>query len=51
MENVKVEFTEQEISNLMVFLKRVDLKGGEVPAFLPIVQKLEQALGGGVYGE
>jgi len=37
---MKIEFTEEQIKNLQVFLNRVDLKGAEVPAFVDIINLL-----------
>ena len=37
---MNIELTEQQLNNLQEFLKRVDLKGSEVPAFVEIVNAL-----------
>jgi hypothetical protein len=39
----KVDFTKEETQNLMVFLSRVDLKGGEVAAFVAVQNKITMA--------
>lgn len=36
----KYEFTEQQVSNLRIFLGRTDIKGSEVPAYVEIVNAL-----------
>jgi len=40
---MEIKLTEQQYNNLKVFLQRVELKGNEVPAFLEIVQALENS--------
>ena len=37
---MKIDFTEQELTNLKTFLARTDLKGAEVPAYIAIQMKL-----------
>ena len=41
---MKIELTEQQLNNLQVFLQRVDLKGNEVPAYVEIIQALNNPL-------
>lgn len=36
----KLEFTEEELSNLAVFLQRTQLNGAEVPAYVKIVKRI-----------
>lgn len=46
MENqkiVEVKLSEAEYNNLLIFMQRVNLKGGEVPAFAAIMGRLEAA--------
>ena len=43
MQLTKVEFTDEELSNLQIFLGRVDLKGNEVIPFYNIMLAIEQA--------
>lgn len=42
--NINVEFTQEDVSNLNVFMNRLDLKGEEVVAFVSIMSKLEKAV-------
>lgn len=42
MNNI-VKLSNEEIKNLKVFLGRCDLKGNEVPAFISILNKLNNA--------
>jgi hypothetical protein len=35
-----IKLTDEEINNLKVFLGRCDLKGNEVPAFIAILNKI-----------
>jgi hypothetical protein len=37
---MKIELTEQQLKNLQAFLQRVDLKGAEVPAYVEIMNML-----------
>ncbi len=37
----QVEFTQEELKNLVVFLRRTDLKGSEVPAWNAIMQRIQ----------
>jgi hypothetical protein len=37
-----LEFTEEQMKNLAVFLQRVQLTGAEVPAYLEIVQAINK---------
>ena len=37
MEDIKIILTKEQLSNLQVFLNRVDLKGNEVVAFVEII--------------
>lgn len=49
MENqktIEVKLSEAEYNNLLIFMQRVSLKGGEVPAFTAIMKKLEVAENG-----
>lgn len=39
-----LEFSQEELQNLSVFLSRVQLSGQEVPAFLPIMGKVQAGL-------
>lgn len=41
---IKPAFTQEEANNLLTFLNRTDLKGGEVPAFVAIITKLQKAI-------
>jgi hypothetical protein len=43
MENIKIEFTENEIKAISEFLSRVTLSGAEVPAFVVINNKFSKA--------
>ncbi len=38
-----IKLTDEELNNLKVFLGRCDLKGNEVPAFLSILNKINNA--------
>lgn len=40
---MKIELTEQDISNLKIFLSRVQLTGQEVPAYTQILQAIYKA--------
>lgn len=42
MGGVKVELTETDIHNLLVFLKRVQLTGEEAVTFVQLLEKLTQ---------
>jgi hypothetical protein len=44
MDEIIVKFTKQEISNFREFLLRVQLVGKEVPAYVEILNKLNNAL-------
>jgi hypothetical protein len=49
MENqktIEIKLNDTEYNNLMIFMQRVNLKGGEVPAFVAIMNKLEGAIDG-----
>ncbi len=35
-----VDFTEEELRNLRIFLSRTQLTGQEVPAFIPVMSKI-----------
>lgn len=37
-----MELTEQQKKNLLSFLSRVDLKGSEVPAFVEIINAINE---------
>ncbi len=37
-----LEFTEEQMKNLAVFLNRIQLTGAEVPAYLEIVQAINK---------
>ena len=39
---MKLELSEQEINQLMVFLNRVNLQGNEAITFLQLVQKIQR---------
>jgi hypothetical protein len=39
---MKIELTEEQMKNLAVFLQRVQLTGGEVPAYVEIVQAINK---------
>jgi hypothetical protein len=39
---MKIELTEKERANLIVFLQRVNLTGAEVPAYVEIVSALNK---------
>lgn len=41
---MKYELSENVLHNLEVFLKRVDLKGEEVPAYISIINALNQPI-------
>lgn len=41
---MKFEFDKQTLDNLVVFLNRVDLKGAEVPAFIQIMNTLQNPI-------
>ena len=41
--NYKIELSEENLKNLVVFLERTDLKGKEMGAFVEIIQKLNKA--------
>lgn len=41
---MKVELTEEQIQNTIVFLQRTQLQGAEVPAFIQIIKALEKPL-------
>lgn len=43
---MKIEFTKEQLSNLQIFLNRVDLKGHEVVAFVEIMQVLSNPIEG-----
>lgn len=38
---MKFELTENQLSNLLVFMERVDLKGNEALSFMEIIQSLQ----------
>lgn len=38
MKLIKVEFTKEQLNNLLIFLNRVNLQGAEVGAFVEIMQ-------------
>lgn len=40
---MKIELTEQDMNNLKLFLERVRLTGGEVPAYARILQAIYNA--------
>lgn len=40
---MKIELTEEQKSNLLVFLGRVELKGAEVPAFVDIYNAINES--------
>lgn len=40
MKKINLEFNEQQVENLKVFLSRTDVKGLEVPAFVEIMNAL-----------
>lgn len=42
MEKIKIEFTKEQLHNLKEFLKRVQLTGAEVPAYLEIAEALNK---------
>jgi len=42
MEEYTVKFTKQEVNNLLIFLKRVNLTGEEVGEYINIINKLSQ---------
>jgi len=42
METRKIEFTEEQMKNLAIFLQRVQMSGAEVPAYLAIINKINQ---------
>lgn len=37
---MNIKLTEQQLNNLQAFLQRVDLKGAEVPAYVEIMNTL-----------
>ena len=39
-----LEFTEDQMKNLAVFLNRVQLSGAEVPAYIEIVQEINESV-------
>lgn len=39
---MKVNFTQEQLKNLEVFLLRVELKGAEVPAFVEIINAINK---------
>lgn len=41
---MKIEFDKQTLDNLVAFLNRVDLKGVEVPAFIKIMNTLQNPI-------
>ena len=38
-----IKLTDEELNNLKVFLGRCDLKGNEVPAFIEILNRINNA--------
>jgi len=40
---LNINLSEKAVSNLVIFLKRIDLKGGEVPAFNEIILAIDEA--------
>ena len=38
-----VKLTKEELSNLAVFLERINLTGKEVPAYIKIIQAIQEA--------
>ena len=44
MDELVVKFTKQELSNLLVFLQRIQLKGEEASEYVKIANKISQSI-------